>query len=527
MDIVQNTESSLQDKIYTHVALSAEFLRALYNIELKYNSDITFPIVEEGATRSRSLHHLTTCDIVTTIVLHVACNSIGQIRETNPHNLYTERLCKLFHDPITYQEFKISLKKLELNSLIEVVKNKYTKRYTIQLNHFFNKEKERVERYVIAHPVVFSKGFTNLSISHIKLYFSLIWQQGNNKEFKFSRVLDASDRIEAKCSDVIMSDLKSMLHKQQNSDVRRVLYDLISFQLVNDQALFEKIPGQLLLTKKGKRFYKVQVRLNPYYYSQAKKGDLYRIPLEPQETYQREAQYIRQEINLKKIGELEVLYKGKLFRELLYILKDRSKAAINHSISAIQEYVNYYGKFPYDLQNFVIQSIKHLSIINYSKIAREEGLLNYITHNKEKPIDREIRMFDFVSKMSYYSLREFRRMCKIATPILEKFHTKAAVHEPANYEDHFIGELDAIKGIGIVRQIAVRSNVDPIEYSSLEQRIVDLLKSLSEKEIAKLLMEGVADLTRLDVVPDLPNDFDLEHFLINEYKCYIRKIAIK
>ncbi|PGT82210.1 hypothetical protein [Bacillus sp. AFS040349] len=520
MESLKQPTVNLQEKLITQVAFSSEFLRQLFNIELHYSLGETFSIVEEGTIRTRKLHHLMTSDFITSIVLHVSCNTMGEIRETNPHNLYNERLCKLFQAPITYQEFKHSLKKLELNNLIQVSKDPYTKRYHYKLNFFVNENTGKAERYVVAHPVIFTEAFTNLPVTHIKMYFALIWQQGNKSEFLFTRVMDSKDQLENK-SDIIFMDLKTLLHKQQNSDIRRVLDDLITIPLCNDQPLFHSLPGEQLVIKRGKRFFKIQVRLNPYYHKSVEKGGMYRYPLTPQESYKREASTIQKELEEHKIDELRVLYKGKLFKDLLYILKDRSKSTIKHAIQAIKEHVNFYNKFPAEIQQFVIKAIRHKSIINYTKIAREEGVYDYITFKCKKPLDKENRIYEFVSRMSYYSLRVFRKMCRVALPILKKYHSKTEYSE-SDYANYYNIKLDSIMHIDIVRGVAIRKKVHPSEYGEIENLAADMmLKNTDIKGIAEFMLNKLNTLEPVKSAPKLPYAFNLEQFMIDEYTHFI------
>ncbi|QAS54799.1 hypothetical protein [Halobacillus litoralis] len=508
------------------IAMSADFLKQLFNIEKRYEEGITYPIVNDGSVRTRKLHHITMADIMTAIILNISCNTVGEIRETNPHNLYSERMEKLYQNPVTYQEFKNTLKKFELNELILVKKDKYTKRYTIRLNHFVDDESGKVGRYIMLPHFVFSHFFTDqLSVSHMKLYLALAWQQGNKKKFMFTRVLDPNDKTPNKKDDIITSALKQLLHKQQNSDVKNIIIELLSWKGPNGQTLLHHVPGHPPITKRGRSFYKANLQLNPYFHRAVKKGETYRFPLAPKETYQREAKYIANLLNNERIGELVSLYNGSLFRDLLYILKDRSKKAIKHAILAIKEYVNYKGKFPPNIQEFTIDAVRHNTVIDYIRIAREEGILDYVLFGYKQPHERERRRYEFVSKVSYFSLRVFRRMVQLAKPTLQNHFGKTAYTEK-DYESSFSPQLNELKGIEVLRHLAIRQNVSPAEYELVEKSAIKEWNTgaIDYKTLCDKMIQQVRSLNTVTVKPDLPYKFQMEDFMIDEYKAHLSTI---
>jgi hypothetical protein len=193
------------------IAISAEFLTKMFEIDREYKSRSTFKV---GNYPDRLLNHLTRTDILTSMILFITCNASGVIRETSIHRIHKERVEPLIS--MTYQEFMISIHKFEQHNLLQIISDPILGKVSIKLNHFFQPVKEgdihpKLHRYIVLHPMVLSNAFTGLSIDAWKLYFKYIWQASYRsivRNFPFSKNID-------KDTPLIFSGLKECLHKIQ------------------------------------------------------------------------------------------------------------------------------------------------------------------------------------------------------------------------------------------------------------------------------------------------------------------------
>lgn len=519
---IQSQENSQFDvtKI-SGIVVSTDFLDALFNIEKKYHLDMRYSL-HKNETHPRKLHHVLKSDLITALALHLSCNTAGVIREVTLYRLYRERVSKIF--PISFQEFLYSIEKFELNELIGKTKNPYTNRISININYFVNAEKSTEKpiplRYITVNPsVILSKEFLKLSVSHWKVYFGLIWRAGSNKNYNH-RVL--FDKVVEEGKSLHQGGLKQFLLKQQNSDVRKVIYDLVTISIGEHGPLILHTEKDNLMDKKFNRWHEANYRLNPNYHTYKKEGEKVRFPLEPIETYTRQANYIQNAMEKEGIGELATTelkgqYNGSLYRNIVYILKDQSRKMINHAIFKLKEYWKETGVLPYDLENFVKRSIRYIREAEYTKIIREEGLYDYLVYGYKNGAQRDQRVFDFINYMSRYSIREFRFMCKEGSEVLDRWFTEKGLGEGYRYYK----ELDFVPGIRAFRKLASELKVDVEAYENLEERILETINKVNPSEYAGILNMFRGRLENLpkvkEIKPATYYGFKLEAFLTTQY----------
>lgn len=503
------------------VAVSASFLINLFNLEKDYNDGQTFTIVKNGKIRERYLSKVTRTDIITTIFLYATCNTNGCISDTTIHNLYKSRI-HLFAVPISYSEFKHSLKKFEVQGLIDVRENMYTGRSTIQLNHF-KQENGKLERYVILHPIVFTETFLTQSIDYWKLYLIALLQIQKSKQgLGFFRKFDNKLSLDQEHTDFYKSGLKQLLHKQENSDVRRVIDQLMTIQY-EGKPLFTRVPGKEVIKKRGRAFDVVHMKIHDDFIVQDDKGN-YRLPLKQPERYKKVATLIDDllyKANSLDLKELLLDYDGKLLNDLLYILKGRSKTHITYAIETLIEYWKDTKQLPSDLQQFVLSLVKRKSEAQYMKIAKEEGIYAYLAHRKTGEELEEARE-QFLSTMSFHSKRIFKVMCRETKPLLDKFFSTEEFTEK-DYEGS--ADLNHLKGIDLVRQIACKKKIDPVAYQALENQALEWLESETEDGIVSMILNELEPLKRAQTVPALPWKFDLAQYMKDHYKKYNLKFS--
>ncbi|MCM3443594.1 MULTISPECIES: hypothetical protein [Metabacillus] len=527
--MVQNLSSFSQEENQfdplkiTGFVVSSDFISALFDIEKNYHKDMRFSLLK-NETHPRKLHHVLKSDLITTLSLHLTCNTVGIIREITLHRLYVERVSKI--SSLSFQEFLYSIEKLKLNDLITITENPYTKRINIAINYFINTrksdEKPIPHRYITVNPtIIFSDEFQKLSISHWKVYFGLIWRAGSNKNYKHSVYFDRNVDLE---KSLHMAGLKQFLLKQQNSDVRRVIQDLTTISIGAHGPLLKHTGNAPLIQSKFNRFHKANYMLNPKYHLHKLAKEKVRHPLEVKETYPRQARAIEEEMIKEGIGELASTelkgkYNGSLFRNLVYILKDQSRKMINHAVFQLKREWEETGKLPYDLESFVQKSIRYTREALYTKIMRQEGLYDYLIYGYKKGAQRDQRIYDFLNKMSKYSVREFRIMCKEGAEVLDRFFTEKGLGSGYRYCE----DINYIPGIQLVREEASRLKVDIDAYEEFEEKIHGIVEKIENpleySAVSRMMHSKLEDLPKAkQIKPATHYGFRLEDFLVNQYK---------
>ncbi|NLP52188.1 hypothetical protein [Bacillus sp. RO1] len=502
------------------IIVPVEFIYELFSVEKQYNLKETF--ISSLSSRERRLHHVTKSDIMTALSLFVTCNASGVISEVTPHRLYKERVAHLF--PLSFQEFYTSLEKFQHLSLIRVEKNEYTKRISIAINHFINKEKSPegkkpiLHRYVVVHPIVFNQKFIKMPVGSWKLYLlQLCRSYKSYRSYNFADVNVFTEKP------VYHFSLKSLLLKQQNSDVKNVIKELVDTELADGQSLFIRPLSAPLFERRGKRYEKANLMINPAYILYKTPKEEYRFPLQPEETYPRQASFIETEFASEGVGELtsETLkgqYKGSLFKNLVYILKDQSRNAIRHAVKEIAELWKETKQLPYNMEQFVEKSIRHKREIDYKRILREERIYDYLIYGYKRGAVQEDRIFTFISTLSHLSLKEFRHVSRIAYKKLTAIY--ATSQSDLQYRTN--PDLDCIPGIELVRQRAGQLKVSTNAYEALEFEFIGkVLPFTKEDELHKLpsiMMKKLNTLEReKNVFIKTPFGFKLEKFLLDEY----------
>ncbi|MFE7064196.1 hypothetical protein ACFVAD_18865 [Sutcliffiella sp. NPDC057660] len=502
------------------IIMSVDFLYEMFNVEKQFNKREKF--LASLISRDRLLHHITKADILTALSLFISCNASGVLSEITVHRLYTERVKKLF--PLSFQEFYTSLEKFDKLTLISKKKNEYTNRVTITINHYINKEKSEdgkrpvLNRFIVIHPFVFGDGFLSMSVSSWKLYLLQLCR--STKQYRSYNFFETKLEQE---QPVYKTDLQTLLLKKQNSDVKKVVIELLKTKVSGEETTFCRPLSVPLFEKKGNCYVRANLIINPnlVLYKQPKIN--YRFPLQPEETYTRQANFIEKEMSQEGIGELSSAllkgrYNGNLFRNLVYILKDQSRNAVRHAIKEVSELWKETKRLPYNLETFVERSIRHKKEMDFKRVLREEDIYDYLVYGQETAVKREERTFTFINHMSHLNMREFRAVCragykKLVSYYSSEFSTPQYTTNP---------DLDWIPGIDLVRQKAEQFKISPAAYEKLEFEYIGKIIKHTTKEDAltlpSIMMRQIGSLERKRVSPKPPYGFKLEKLLLGEYE---------
>ena len=511
--LLLHNKLGLDGKLTSAVIITNDFLNALFNIEKSFDNKETFSIIKNGEPRNYLLNHLTHADFQTmTILFKISFASTGTILNVRNHDIY-QRLCDYYEKPISAADFYASLKKFELHKLIDITYIPEIKLYNIKLNHYHQPETDKIGFFSVYHPIIFSEDFHGLTIGQKKLFYSITMQQHGNKNRQYERLLDGSTHDHFR-----FYGLKEFLHRKEVTHIRDIMEPLKQKLSQEREPLFSK--ADLIKKISGgreiNRYVKAVFSINSDYLVSYHKGEFYHDPLSPKPVYTRISNFIHTLLNNFGIGELYYLRNGLDFFQAVRYLKDFSFKVIRHAIYQLRHFVAKNKHYPNHIIEFLKQETRLKQEAVWLDVARKANIYEFIAYY-EKGESRAQRETSFISEMSRYGIKAFKKACKLAYPRLMEIYT-ADPHEKLTVEDYRCHTLlDQVNGIVAARLYAFNRKVDLLAYERLEYKAAELLeKQLNNGEeddlaITNFLLERVETLPKIDFVPDL--DIPLEDFL--------------
>ncbi|MGG0937068.1 hypothetical protein ABHN11_13270 [Brevibacillus centrosporus] len=485
------------------VAMSAPFLRALFNIEQRFaDKSMTFSINEGG--RKRQLNHVTEADLYVATVLFSLCNTNGSIHRVSRHAIY-QRLEELYENPISSPQFYEALEKFKLHHLIFEEQHEYGV-VSYKINYFHQEESEnelpwmkserpKAARYFMLHPVVFSAAFTSLSLSGKKLFYAVAAQQGENKHKAVERLFSNRN------TDVQFMGLYQFLHKAHPYQIRKVLDELTSRTLFMQTPFFTKAE-----VHKASGQYKASLAINPDFILSAQKGVEYREVLKPRKVYKRTALFIERILSALSIREFVT---DDEINELVRYFKGKGYRIIRPALEILKQYFNKHRNLPQNIVGYLVKSIRSVTEFTYRNILKRTGLLDFVA-----PIDaddHDQRWSQFLNAICSYQPRMVEKACAAAAPQLTGKYLRTVQYDYAEYRGDYTGK--ELKGIELVRKKAfvLQKHVD--SYISLENGIHTRSGDLSDSQIIDWLLAEVEKLPNAERIVVVPSSFNLESYL--------------
>lgn len=436
MAILKN-KRGLEGKETTPVAISTAFWQALVNPtctnENSHNSNLSF-----------DPDHVTNTDLDLMIILHKVCYTTGYIRETTIHQIY-QQICSYFESPPSRTQVYISIEKFIAKELIFETKNEITGLYTYKLNHFFNRETEKLNRYGLVSEEVFTARFSNLSLAARKAFLMTAIRQGN-QPFIFNGVGGENG-------------LYKLLKKNQPNQLRDVIDELTVAE--------ENKPGLLAVAKieehRG-RYHKVYFGLNDAYKVAHTDGQEYRDPLEVPVRYPRKVKFIERVLHELGIAELT-----EQMALIINCLKNMGYRVIRQVLRQIKDFFSRNGHFPANLAYMIMKETRIQRDCEIRDLAHETEIFDYIAPGLSGA-EKENRLFEFANTFCYYSTNHIIKMFKsMKEQIKEEFSDYIF---PDLEEYIFDNKLSEIDDVYWARVDAYRRRIDVDVYRELEEHAI-------------------------------------------------------
>lgn len=513
MAILKN-KRGLRGEETTPVVVPYAFMNEVFNIEKKFGSDETFTIIKDGEPRNHLLHHLNNADLqLATILLKKCYASNGKLTQVTRYSIY-ESLREYYEKPIQAAAFYTSMEKFKCHGIITEIRTDHSGLYNYQLNHYTDPATSKIGMFVTLPPLVFTEEFDKLDIAHKKLFYSIYVSQ-NEVEKTLERSLVTHKE------NVQFGGLYRFLHRKDPYHIRAILNDLLTTPILG-KPLFVHAE----LKKNGRAYHKALLKVNPDIFP-SKEGVELHDPIPLRMIYPRKANFIKKLLIEWKIGELVDYHNGKVFYDLIHILKNHGYRVIRHAIYQIKKFLDEYSRFPVDITSFVEKEIRSKTQSFIMSAAIKTGMADFIAPIQEKS-NRKNREYEFASNLSRHRVgfKQIEKMFNLALPVLKKLYGRPAIEHLSlldygvPYNNDLEGEL--IQIVHIARQTGYRLRKHPRLYSELEATIIDVYKherddGFDRTQFADWVLRQVEELPEIETVPMVPLDFRLDDFIAQKF----------
>lgn len=491
------------------VKVPAKFIKRLFEIEQTYESKKTFSINEGGTLRLEN--HIANADFQVMLILCRCCDAFGYIELTNRRALY-HRLDAEFVVSISDSQFYESIEKFIRNDLIQLVNENGLMKY--RLNHYINESTQKMERYLLIHPVVFTKEFRELSLAAKKLFFMAYEQTGGKSGKIIMRNFKPSLRKKREYQPFIYKDLRSFLHKTQDSHVISVINELqnTAVKSCGIQGFFSDVFISKNAEGTLKASFTISSALVVPVHSSINNG--INDPLDISAIYPMKANFIIRELNRWGIGEAAA-DKYQLNR-LVLLFKAISPRVIRICLKDLKGYVTRNNKFPSSIYGFLYSAIDRKTTEIYVEVLNKSGLKSFLVHPHYSDEERKVRFGEFKQFLSStkIGIRKFKGICQMAAPYLKK-----NFFAPLNSSDY--QPLESLTRLSVdinkLRQRAIDGKVDPFEYHALEDEVFNAIdKGLDVSEVEKWLLNQIHCMPESEGYPLISKSFRIEKYLADK-----------
>ena len=491
--ILANRLALHHGKITNPTALSLSFMNAVFNIEINYESEETFAIVQDGKPRFRQLYHLTRADLQLAFILQKCANTLGKIYLHNTLSIW-HKLSDYYEDPITVSSFYESMEKFDRLELIRLLKDEDGKLFVVELQHYLIPETGKIGNHIKAHPFFYSRSFTNLSIAEQKLVLSLVLQQGVNKK---SNNLTFRMVGIANSENVQYRGLCSFLHGN-STHIRSWIQELLSKSLFENEPLLR----QVIFNKKGRSLHQVQLGVHPGLYSMD--SDLCHDEIEPPIVYKKKANLLEKFLDLYGIGEVRTCKGGIEFARIVQLIKLLPSEVVQYVVKKLHSaLMTRQTAFEWS-SNYIRTLLEDKTHTKRVADITKQGIYPYLVYEVEPDHYLEAEKL-FFSKLDAFPADQVGDiLVRLKDQLIARYSIPI---KPLHYT--FLEQLP-FEGIPFVRAMALKQKREPLAYLKLEHRAQRrFLKALpdetktTEVMVAWMLSE-LDKLPRVDLKPYLP-----------------------
>ncbi|WP_240416580.1 hypothetical protein [Paenibacillus periandrae] len=494
------------------VKVTSLFLTNLFDMNLNFSSRVKFTFSDGGTARLKD--HLTHADLQLVFILFRCCNAYGYIELANRKAIY-RRLEQEFEMPISESQFYVSLEKYIQHQLIvtEVSVDGHTRH---KLNYFINEKTNKIGHYVLFHPFIFSKTFDELTLAEKKLIISSYTQTSGNPKKIISRNLKHIDGVFRHAQ---FSGLLSFLHKSQKSHISEILTNLMNLEV----PVAPKQKANLFVNiglVKGKLGYKAEMQFNPQFLLAVSEEEpqKYYHPLDACSLYPKFHALLKREADFYGIGEL--LVDRHMANRLVQTLRTINIRLIRNAFHELSNYFSKKGTLPrnpeYMIKECIESRFNELLNVVISKTGAEE-FVRY-PETMDELIKERKWSFSQAAAKSKLGIKKLRVLIEQSVHRLSDLYPVVpwTIEDYGRRNDFQYQELRGYLDIDGVRKEALRLNIDPYYYGSLEYNALLAIRNTNPKSVEEWMHGELLKLPVLAGQRIIPFNFRLEKFLFNE-----------
>ncbi|MBB3109704.1 hypothetical protein FHS18_001767 [Paenibacillus phyllosphaerae] len=397
------------------VSVDYTFLHDLFSIEQAYDED-------EAKMFRRNSHpvrkfHVTAMSLRLMMTIFRRFNTEGSLVGVSVHRLY-KLMNEEYEQPGSKEQFYAEVQKFIELKLISTTRSGIISEWRVE------SFKRRSGRFVLFHPVVFTKAFTDLPVSAQKLYLYLISRNGDKVRTEFKEFLSED------CW------LYTLTHKSRPAQVRELLHQL---------ANLAPHPGQPLLseTKVAKDSlgrWSVVCVPNPAYQVRHEAGRHYRFIPKAKVPYSKTVSRLRMLLHYYKLGEVELMENGRTFLRLVQLLHRSGLKTVRYAAIRLRELMERGHLFAGDPVRVLESELADRAFQSYMDAAKRTGLYAFIGGDESDAFASARPLQFYRTIRGHFSLRSFQSVCKRALPMLQHARDCAAAGAPEEFylEDFLI-----------------------------------------------------------------------------------------
>jgi hypothetical protein len=381
------------------VSVDHSFLSDIFSLEKSYASD-SVVMFRKHSHPLRKFHVTgTTLRLVMTISRRF--NTEGSLVGCPLHRLYKLMLDE-YEEASSKEQFYAEVHKLIELGLLSVSRQGIVEEWKVE------SFKRDSGRFILFHPLVFSRQFTDLPLAAQKLYLYIVSRNGQKTKSAFKEFLGRGSWI------------YTLTHKSRPAQLREML-DALNTIDVHGEKLFLDYSVE----KDSLGRWSLQCLLNPYFLIQHVPGAHYRVVPQAKIPYSKTVSRLRQLLHYHKLAHVEQVRNGRLFLELAQLMHGKSLRMIRFAVSRIRDFALRYGlSEDLDIVNMLRMELEDKSFIDYMEVLHETTVYRYLGMSDSDGAEAayaEARPLQFFRAVKdKLTLKELKRVCSRALPLLRQ-----------------------------------------------------------------------------------------------------------
>jgi hypothetical protein len=469
------------------VICSVRFLQALLAIEESFEDRKIFHKRSDG--QIRLMHHVTRADLQLFMTLQVGFNLEGKSEFVNRHMIY-QQLVGLYEDPICVDQFYQSFAKFVHVGLIHAEEEPISGDYIYTLVNYLEPDTQKIGRFVLLHPLVFTAAFTSLPIAAQRLYLFACGMQGDAKYKLLQKNWEG---------------LAPLLHTHAPYQIKNLL------ELMTTRPIWDNLPlfsnGRLERNAIGgnKIVYQVHPKLIPAYEPKT----MYHDVLQAKGGYRTLVRWLRSVLDAHGLSELETFRNGFCFKQLVHLLKKKSKAFAGFVINHLKALYQEHRYFPDDLAQYIQKEIHESITAKILSEVTKSGMYDFLI---PKPTIAQERISQFVKFAGGLKPSNLRQVLRSASGDLWRTYGQPPIIGPVDYMK--LLPINEKIHMGRLRDLAYELQVDQQAFFDIQEEADRrLFRGESIWNIESWFQKRLEDLPKWQPVPQPPEAFCLEDYL--------------